>query len=57
MTCENCKFYRVLTGAEKSEFGECVRFPPIVSAGGYRFPVVKKDLWCGELKNPQKKIG
>jgi hypothetical protein len=63
MKCEDCKYWE----RNKNEaFGECKRFPPIITYGLYpkateediqynlgNFPNSMEDDWCGEFQPKQ----
>jgi hypothetical protein len=46
-TCAECRYFA--DNAPRSMPLECRRFPPtLMKGGGYAWPLVRRDDWCGE---------
>lgn len=53
-SCRNCKFWR---GDNKSDWGECHRYPPQFwsegDTSGASFVGIRGSDWCGEFKSDE----
>lgn len=60
-SCQDCRFWVKMEHhihPERSEWGECHRFPPPFNIALGIFPGLPPDAWCGEFstKTPVKEL-
>ena len=53
-SCEYCEFFYEINNSNNIIVStRCRRYPPQTMGGGFKFPEVDSDMWCGEYQHKE----